>query len=435
MAHNTYVKGTIASWATGTTVSQVEFAKFDANQYKSVNGDDGGTWAPSAAIVIGGAGLTVSGAFLATSTGIFTGGFAANSNASFGTTSSTYLYVYSSSTFFGPATISSGTSLTTAGELIATGSATFSGAFTISNDATVGSDSVDALTINATTSFESPVTTNDLLTCSAGLGANAISCSGTISALGGITCGGDLTSHGNTLLGDGASVSDLIVNATQDYTGPETHNGVSSFVGAAYFDAVSIAGNTGIGASSTNTLTVRSTTQFENNVTVGTDAADAFSVNSNANFLNNVTVGSDAADTFTSNAAAYFGSVRLGASGGDTVYVPGSTEFVNNLKYTTRTIIDNYEKINLSGSATRYEYHANNLIVTNMNGSDRILTIDTIGAAAFDGIVKHISHCDETSPGNTLTVLCGHSSRVLGVLTSGQGVRVICDGTQWYTTG
>lgn len=449
MAHNTYVKGTYAAWATGTAVSQGDFWKFDQNQYKAINGDEGGTWAPSSAIVIGGSGLQVSGTLSTTATGsvVFNGAFSALGNTEIGASSANTLRVDATSQFYSPVTINTSTSLTTAGALIATGAATFSGAFNINNNATIGSDGTDVLTVHSATTFEGPATTNGTMICAAGLGANAISCSGTIAAFGDFECGGSLVAHGDVTLGDSSTADTITVNGVQSYYGEEYHDdratfnvgittgGTSSINEATCYGAFVARSNVTLGDSSANTLTIRSTTQFENNLTVGTDAADSFSVNSSANFLNNVTIGSDHTDTLTSNAAAYFSSVRLGADGGDVIYIPGTTEVAGMLTYTTKTIRDNYEKINLSSNATRYEYHANTLIVTNMNGADRILTIDTIGASAYDGIVKYISHCDETSPGNTLTVLCGHSSRVLGTLTSGQGVRVICDGTQWYTAG
>lgn len=48
-------------WTISTTVSPAEFEAFDERQFKSINGDDGGTWAPSSQIVLGGAGLRVTG--------------------------------------------------------------------------------------------------------------------------------------------------------------------------------------------------------------------------------------------------------------------------------------------------------------------------------------------------------------------------------------
>jgi len=60
MAHNSYIKpGGV--WPFFTLVTQAIMEAIDAGIYKAINGDDGGTWAPAAAITIGGAGLNVTG--------------------------------------------------------------------------------------------------------------------------------------------------------------------------------------------------------------------------------------------------------------------------------------------------------------------------------------------------------------------------------------
>lgn len=48
-------------WTIASVVTPAEFEAFDENLSKAINGDDGGTWAPSAQIVIGGSGLRVTG--------------------------------------------------------------------------------------------------------------------------------------------------------------------------------------------------------------------------------------------------------------------------------------------------------------------------------------------------------------------------------------
>lgn len=62
MAHNTRIR-TAGNWTTNSTVLQAEFEALDQAQFEAINGDDGGTWAPSAAIIIGGSGLQVTGDF------------------------------------------------------------------------------------------------------------------------------------------------------------------------------------------------------------------------------------------------------------------------------------------------------------------------------------------------------------------------------------
>lgn len=60
MAHNSYVRAG-AVWNNGSAVTSAEFNLFDVAQFKSINGDDGGTWSPAAIIILGGAGLNVTG--------------------------------------------------------------------------------------------------------------------------------------------------------------------------------------------------------------------------------------------------------------------------------------------------------------------------------------------------------------------------------------
>lgn len=61
MAHNSYPagrSGSAAQWPDGSTVTPDEFAWLAACAFGSINGDNGGTWAPAAVITIGGAGVS-----------------------------------------------------------------------------------------------------------------------------------------------------------------------------------------------------------------------------------------------------------------------------------------------------------------------------------------------------------------------------------------
>lgn len=60
MAHFARVRPS-GFWTINSSVDPLEFEAFDANLFKAINGDDGGTWAPAAVITIGGLGLTVTG--------------------------------------------------------------------------------------------------------------------------------------------------------------------------------------------------------------------------------------------------------------------------------------------------------------------------------------------------------------------------------------
>lgn len=50
-----------ATWVNGYTVTPADLADLDAKTFKAINGDDGGTWTPSAVISIAGSGLRVTG--------------------------------------------------------------------------------------------------------------------------------------------------------------------------------------------------------------------------------------------------------------------------------------------------------------------------------------------------------------------------------------
>jgi hypothetical protein len=65
MAHNTRIR-TPGNWTLNSTFDPAEAEAVDLAQYESINGDQGGTWAPAAVISIGGSGLTVAGELRAT---------------------------------------------------------------------------------------------------------------------------------------------------------------------------------------------------------------------------------------------------------------------------------------------------------------------------------------------------------------------------------
>lgn len=64
MGHNAFIRAG-GVWSGSATVTTAEMAAFDLAQFQSVNGDLGGSWAPSSVITIGGSGLDVTGAFTA----------------------------------------------------------------------------------------------------------------------------------------------------------------------------------------------------------------------------------------------------------------------------------------------------------------------------------------------------------------------------------
>lgn len=60
MAHNAYIR-VGGDWSLDNVVTSGEFATIDLRQFQAINGDLGGTWAPSSQIVVGGSGIRSTG--------------------------------------------------------------------------------------------------------------------------------------------------------------------------------------------------------------------------------------------------------------------------------------------------------------------------------------------------------------------------------------
>lgn len=68
MAHNNRVRGALDPWL---VVAPIDFARFDTNLANAINGVDGSTHGPFAPIVIGGAGLSITGPLVVARGGLF----------------------------------------------------------------------------------------------------------------------------------------------------------------------------------------------------------------------------------------------------------------------------------------------------------------------------------------------------------------------------
>jgi hypothetical protein len=118
MTHHVRVRET-GEWVAGP-IDPDEMELIDSQLFGSIDGDAGGDWSPAAAINLGGAyGLTLS-----TSTPL-----TANGAVQIGASTSTHLYVDSTSHFYGPATSSGGFT-------VSAGTFTVSGTGTVLNTAT-----------------------------------------------------------------------------------------------------------------------------------------------------------------------------------------------------------------------------------------------------------------------------------------------------------
>lgn len=61
MAHNERVRADAAAWEAAIPLEPSELDELDEGQFSAINGDDGGVWAPTNPIIIGGAGIEFTG--------------------------------------------------------------------------------------------------------------------------------------------------------------------------------------------------------------------------------------------------------------------------------------------------------------------------------------------------------------------------------------
>lgn len=141
-----------AGLAFGEILTSNDMEALDASQARAIDGVGGGTYAPSATIVINGAGLQVA--------TLLIGDLTVNGSTQLGNTSGDTLSVTATSTFSSPVTFDDDVAVN--GAIVFTGDLT-AGSVTINSDATIGNSASDALTVGATTEFNAPVTLADSL--------------------------------------------------------------------------------------------------------------------------------------------------------------------------------------------------------------------------------------------------------------------------------
>lgn len=88
MAHNAFIHGGVgnaAAYPNGYVLTQLDYQTLDQRQFESINGDQGGAWAPINKIVIGGAGTEFSAGvtFDVTATAVFNGTVVVNGSSFF----------------------------------------------------------------------------------------------------------------------------------------------------------------------------------------------------------------------------------------------------------------------------------------------------------------------------------------------------------------
>jgi hypothetical protein len=134
-------RGSLENWSIGTVVSPTEFLWFEQCISRTIDAYAGGTVAPSAAIVIGGAGLTIGGSAPITFTA-GAGELTCDKNATFeGSTFKSY----ATSTFYGLTTITADGSLACDGAASFGGNVTVTGWFACNGNVTLGNASGDSI--------------------------------------------------------------------------------------------------------------------------------------------------------------------------------------------------------------------------------------------------------------------------------------------------
>jgi hypothetical protein len=144
-----------AGWAFGEILTSAQMEALDASQSRGIDGTGGGTYAPSSAIVINGAGLQVN-------TLLITGALTLTGDTTVGNTHTDTLTVEATSTFSSPVIFND--------DVTANNPVSFLGdvtigevTFTLQGDAVLGNTAADSLLVNATAEFQAPVTCNDTL--------------------------------------------------------------------------------------------------------------------------------------------------------------------------------------------------------------------------------------------------------------------------------
>ncbi len=175
MAHFVRIRA-LGAWLLATTIEPSELEQLDTNLFKALNADDGGTWAPTNPIIIGGAGMQLQGApwglYKANGDPCFVFDPAVpRINVGSGTqirwdpNTSLFMAVATTAEFFGTATFNGATTIGAGGTLLVQGLSTFTGLATfadayVAGDVQIGASSATGLLILSTTTFSGPVSFN-----------------------------------------------------------------------------------------------------------------------------------------------------------------------------------------------------------------------------------------------------------------------------------
>ena len=143
-----------SGWAFGEILTSDQMEALDASQARAIDGTGGGTYAPSAAIVINGAGLQVNNLTV-------TGALTLNGNTTIGNSSLDALTVVATSTFAAAVTLNDALTANDTADFFGNVNVHTGASFRVRSNSRFGDTAADTFDVYATATFNGPVTFAD----------------------------------------------------------------------------------------------------------------------------------------------------------------------------------------------------------------------------------------------------------------------------------
>lgn len=442
MAHNSYLssRGSLVSWALGSTIDPTELWAFELGIFKSINGDDGGTWVPSSVIEIGGAGMRIVGSFEfvdATCSTVTTDDLTVNGNTILGDAGTDTVVVN------GTTTINSDVALTGTSTLSVNGTIN-TGAINTTASCAIGDGTGETVTVNSLlvannlTTFNNTVSitgTNELnvqsaintgsinttANCTIGDGTGeTVTINSALVLNGSVTAPGLIAMGSATVAGSavfGASTSDtLVVNSTATFAGALHAQGALHSEGSLYAQGVFTTASSVIGTGGAETLTVNSNTTCGGNMTLngavfacnsvatfgGAVTASSGILASTLNVEHSCTIGDSSSETLTVRSEALFSGPATFASVAATVARSGSAVFV---------MPDENAAFNWTNGSVVWvkagDLHADRVLSFDATGCPDGFTIDIVCDHAAHSVTLAVAFNGGAGPGNLVFMNAG----------------------------